>query len=484
MNIQSVLLSLLFISSAFQSFGFCGFYVARADAKLFNHQSQVILVRDGNRSVITMSNDFQGDVADFAMVIPVPVVLQEDDIRVTDPLLFDRFDAYSGPRVVEYYDENPCYPFLYKRSVMNMAENIVVEEDASVESSAKNLGVTIEAKYTVGEYDILILSAKESEGLKTWLITNGYKIPKQAEEVLDPYIKNDMKFFVVKVNLEEMKAKGFGYLSPIQIEFESDRFMLPIRLGMANADKEQDMIIYALTRKGRIETANYRTVKIPTDRNIPLFVQNEFGAFYKDLFERAYRRENRNTVFLEYAWDVSPRTAVKCDPCVYIPPSVSDLKKAGAYWVDDYSSSGDVFFTRLHVRYTRDKFPQDLLFQVTPNQEHFQARYITRHPAKGDLSCEAGQRYLSDLIDRRKREVSELTYLAGWRKDDYYNYIYEFADLRDNSRYDENRNESPIGWISFPFDKNNLYRYTGISLLLISVLSVGWIISQAMRRVG
>src|SRR6056297_3567752 len=259
MNLKAISIWIILLAAAVSANAFCGFYVARADAKLFNHQSQVILVRDGNRTVITMSNDFQGDVKDFAMVVPVPVVLQEDDIRVTNRLLFDRLDAYSGPRVVEYYDENPCYRHRYldKMATSNMA-SAAVEDMAEAEQSAADLGVSIEAKYTIGEYDILILSAKESTGLKTWLTKNGYKIPESAEEVLDPYIKNDLKFFVVKVNLEEMQSKGFDYLSPIQISFNSDRFMLPIRLGMANAENAQDLIVYALTRKGRVEAANYR----------------------------------------------------------------------------------------------------------------------------------------------------------------------------------------------------------------------------------
>ena len=45
---------------------------------------------------------------------------------------------------------------------------------------AKALGVTIEAQYTVGEYDILILSAQQSSGLETWLRENGYRIPAGA----------------------------------------------------------------------------------------------------------------------------------------------------------------------------------------------------------------------------------------------------------------------------------------------------------------
>ena len=87
---------------------FCGFYVGKADAKLFNEASQVILVRDGNRTVISMRNDFQGDLSEFALVVPVPVVLQKSQIHIGDPKTFERIDAYSAPRLAEYFDPNPC----------------------------------------------------------------------------------------------------------------------------------------------------------------------------------------------------------------------------------------------------------------------------------------------------------------------------------------------------------------------------------------
>ena len=61
---------------------FCGFFVAKADTSLFNRASQVVLVRDKDRTVITMANDFQGDVKDFAMVIPVPTFIERGQINV------------------------------------------------------------------------------------------------------------------------------------------------------------------------------------------------------------------------------------------------------------------------------------------------------------------------------------------------------------------------------------------------------------------
>ncbi|TMG91592.1 MAG: DUF2330 domain-containing protein, partial [Betaproteobacteria bacterium] len=87
---------------------FCGFYVGKADAKLFNEASQVILARDGNRTVIGMRNDFQGELTDFALIVPVPVVLQKGQIHIGDPKIFERIDAYSAPRLAEYFDPNPC----------------------------------------------------------------------------------------------------------------------------------------------------------------------------------------------------------------------------------------------------------------------------------------------------------------------------------------------------------------------------------------
>jgi len=42
--------------------------------------------------------------------------------------------------------------------------------------ASKKQKVKIEAKYTVGEYDILILSAEESSGLEDWLNENGHVV--------------------------------------------------------------------------------------------------------------------------------------------------------------------------------------------------------------------------------------------------------------------------------------------------------------------
>lgn len=393
---------------------FCGFYVARADTALFNEASQVVLVRDGNRTVITMANDFKGDVQDFAVVIPVPTFIEREQINVGDHAVVQHLDAYTAPRLVEYHDPDPCvrYEALKSMSMNGASMSRSIAED---NERGRALGVTIEASYTVGEYDILILSATESSGLIQWLEENDYRIPKGARDVVDSYLKQDMRFFVAKVNLQEQTKLGYSKLRPLQVAYESNKFMLPIRLGTLNAKGKQELYVYALTRTGRVETTNYRTVKLPSNNEVPEFVQNEFGDFYRAMFARQTEKENERGVFLEYAWDMA-----WCDPCAADPLSADELRKLGVFWVDGQqgrsnapSTAQNVFVTRLHVRYDREHFPEDLVFQETGDRQNYQGRYIIRHPWTGEMQCDASA-YMAATRERQEREAQVLANLTGW----------------------------------------------------------------------
>jgi hypothetical protein len=420
----ATLATIVFVAAAAQpAFAFCGFYVARADSKLFNRASQVVLVRDGDRTVLTMSNDFRGEPKEFAVVVPVPTFIEREQIHVGERALVDHLDAFTAPRLVEYFDDDPCrrvYPTAAAESSMRRGG---VGGGAY---SAKSLGVKIEAQYTVGEYDILILSAEQSGGLATWLKQNGYRIPDGAEDVLGSYIKQNMRFFVARVNIKEQARLGFTYLRPLQVAYESPKFMLPIRLGTVNADGPQDLIVFALTRKGRVETTNYRTVKLPTGMDLPVFVKQKFPDFYRDMFAEQVRKESMSAVFLEYAWDMA-----WCDPCAADPLSKEQLRKLGVFWLDDSpqrvdrfgmpprpirppSSAPDVYVTRLHVRYDRKTFPEDLVFQQTGNRDNFQGRYVLHHPWTGNPSCGAAEDYRRTLNERREKEAQNLAMLTGW----------------------------------------------------------------------
>jgi hypothetical protein len=412
-----VLLVFLVVTPA--AMAFCGFYVAKADVNLYNEASQVAIAREGDRTVLTMANDYQGEVQDFALVVPVPTVITEAQVNVADNTILERLDAFSAPRLVEYFDPDPCdvaFPILAASEVEDSGG---AADGIARRGSDASLGVTVEAAFTVGEYDILILSAEESDGLDTWLRQNDYQIPEGASEVLGAYIRQGMKFFVASVNLEEFDQSGYQRLRPLQIAYESPRFMLPIRLGMVNAQDAQDLVVYLMTPTGQVEVTNYRTVAIPSDQDIPLFIKDEFGQFYTDMFQNSYEQADRNVAFLEYAWDMRG-----CDPCAADPLTAEELRRAGVFWLspDANRNNTNVFITRLHVRYTRDKFPEDLIFQDTGNRRFFQGRYVMNHAfTSGVDNCAAryAERYPGNADDYREVFADEQTqdYLQ-----DYYQY--------------------------------------------------------------
>jgi Na+-translocating ferredoxin:NAD+ oxidoreductase RnfD subunit len=392
------------------AFAFCGFYVARADGKLSNKASMVVLARNGAETAITMASDYQGDPKDFALVIPVPTVVKKEDIHVVDQAALDRLDSYSEPRLVEYDDPDPCYA-----PCRDCLEEVAVS--AARAPAPRDTGVKIEARYSVEEYEIVILSAQQSDGLQSWLTDNGYRIPAGAGEVLGSYIKQKMHFFIARVDLTRMKLAGRNFIRPLQVRYSSPKFMLPIRLGTVNADGPQDLILMALTQHGRVETTNYQTERVPSNIDVPLFIKDRFVDFYRNLFDRAVAKSGGASVFLEYAWNTS-----WCDPCSAPPPTQEELVTFGAGRetaprADAVSGPSGTFLTRLHVRYDRAHFPEDLMLNETEDRQTFQARYIMNHLWKGGGSCDGIAKYRDMVATRGQQEIDAVAELTGWSRD-------------------------------------------------------------------
>ena len=427
---------------------FCGFYVTGSDQQLVADATQVVLMRSGTRTVLSMQNNYKGPPEAFAMVIPVPVVLKEQDVKTLPPQVFANIERMGAPRLVEYWEQDPCRPemtyALRRRSPMPTAA-----APAMRASSSDDLGVTVEAQFAVGEYQIVILSAKESTGLDTWLRREKYNIPRGAEPLLRPYVEGGSKFFVAKVDVKKVKfSAGRADLSPLRFHYDSEQFVLPIRLGIANSGGTQDLIVSILAPNQRYELANYKNVTIPTNLDVKDAVRDRFGAFYAALFDRTLER-NPGAVVTEYAWQAST-----CDPCPGPQLNANDFLTLGADVLEPQQQlaeppppSGaapappapptpptgapappapnvrpmppprrriapgygrDFVLTRLHARYGRD-LKDDLVFRAAPpivggrefvrdggkleegaqpsSVNNFQGRYAIRHRWTGPIAC-------------------------------------------------------------------------------------------------
>ncbi|MBS2020556.1 MAG: DUF2330 domain-containing protein [Deltaproteobacteria bacterium] len=410
-RIVALFVAVFLLVSTREARAFCGFYVSGSDGPLVNDATQVVLMRDGVRTVLSMQNNYQGPPADFAMVVPVPVVLSKETVKTLPREVFDKVDKLDAPRLVEYWEQDPCSPveddeFMVMKSSPGALESV---EDSA--GSKKDYGVKIEAKFSVAEYDIVILSAKDSGGLDAWLRDEKYKIPAGSEPFLRPYVQRGSKFFVAKVDAKKVKFAGNGtMLSPLRFHYDSQEFSLPIRLGLVNARGAQDLIVHVLAKGQRYEVANYPNVAVPTNLEVSDATRQQFPAFYAALFDRVLEK-NPKAIVTEYAWQ-----AGSCDPCPIPPLDVDALAVLGADVLpgvgdreDRYSLAGSFVLTRLHARYTKESLGADLVFRaappvvggrehvvsegklergaVTSSENNFQARYIIRHRWEGPIAC-------------------------------------------------------------------------------------------------
>ena len=414
---------------------FCGFYVSGAGTDLYNNATQVVLMREGTRTVLSMQNNYTGPPQNFAMVVPVPVVLQEENVKTLPTEVFQRLDQLTAPRLVEYWEQDPCQQLKYEqeraKAMAPMATGAMQDDE-----SDSDLGVTIEAQFDVGEYQVVILSASESTGLDTWLKKEGYKIPDGAEPFLRPYVEAGSKFFVAKVDVAKVKFEsGRATLSPLRFHYDSEDFSLPVRLGLMNAKDKQDLIVHILAMGQRYEVSNFKNVTIPTNLDVVDAARERFGEFYAALFDRTLEK-NPGSVVTEYSWDAS-----SCDPCpvpalnwnelatfgydvLHLPATEAKKKVPGKPdAVDELLAKPRVappmppppppragfVVTRLHARYSVDSLGEDLVFAAAPpiaggremigqggkleegsvaaSMNNFQARYAIRHEWTGPVEC-------------------------------------------------------------------------------------------------
>jgi len=423
MRFRSIVWALLLLCWSLPADAFCGFYVSGADAELFNNATMVVLMRQGKRTVLSMQNNYQGPPEDFAMVVPVPVVLQQDHVKTLPAAVFDRVDRLAAPRLVEYWEQDPCAQPMVMASA-GVPTPRKFGAPTAAEGASDDLGVEIEAQFEVGEYQIVILSARDSSGLDTWLKREGYQIPQGAEPLLRPYVQAGMKFFVAKVDVKKVTIEGGQVmLSPLRFHYDDDEFRLPVRLGLVNSAGTQDLIVHILARNQRYEVANYDNVTIPTNIDVSDAVRQQFGTFYAALFDATIAK-NPKAVVTEYSWDSS-----SCDPCPVPALRPNELATLGADVLppggdsDETGASnapatrrrpvwrGGMVLTRLHVRYQKNGLGEDLVFkqaepigggrEIRGGQEsklehgatkgsmnNFQARYAIRHRWKGKVACD------------------------------------------------------------------------------------------------
>ncbi len=377
-------------------------------ARLTNHATKVVMVREGDATVVTMSNDFDGDVVEFGLVVPVPSVVTKEDVKLLEARIFDELEAATAPVLVEHYDPDPCPEPPSSRGVEGLRAAAPAMAESAPKESAKKLkasdyGVKVESHFAAGEYDIAVLSGKDSGRLIDWLKLFKYDVPAKAESVIRTYLAQKTYFLVAHVDLRKMQREGRAFLRPLQMKTKSPKFMLPIRLGMVNADGPQELVVYALSPEGRVEPTNYRSARMPTDQQLPPFVKQRFTEIERTAFKAETQRQDMRVVFTEWngaASSVLERRAL-----------IDSGIPAGA-------ATRSWNLSRLHFLYDEAHFPEDLVLQATQDRAQFAVRHHVTHPWSGSAdACDEARTYFAKLPARQEREAQALANLTGWSLD-------------------------------------------------------------------
>ncbi|MFT5681622.1 MAG: hypothetical protein ACI8RZ_002528 [Myxococcota bacterium] len=376
---------------------FCGHYVGGA---LTNTESQMIVTREGRRTVLTMANDVEGDLADFGLVVPVPSTVTSADISVVDPDVLGALDIYTAPRLVSYSCEDiewvpdgdggweggsPGSSGCGGSTGVDMSAPDTASSTSGGHGRGGGLGIeSLEDvlrvdRFTAGEYDLAVVSATDGSGLSGWLAEEGFTLSEEADVLLGEYLDAGLSFLVARVSLKEL-PEDRPWLSPLQIRYEADMVSIPIRLGTLSSAGVQDVLIYTIADSGLMGISSYPEVDVESECLLRADVG--IGDFIRDeIDETLGHDESEDTkdtgtpdtdglgagYVLEYGWGQG-----KCDPC---PPegSLSDdtLEALGFT-----GGSSAAWVTRLHMRYRPEDIDADLVLYESNVQTTWQLRYV------------------------------------------------------------------------------------------------------------
>ena len=378
----------------------------------YNPGTAVFLLRDGTKTVLTIEAAYEGPVTDLSVVIPVPTRIEREQVRTVNGSLFRTLDRATAPRVTHVW---PGCRMRRRRPAAGRTSGLgdgMATARGGLSAGPEDLGVTVEDEWAVDEYDISLLSADQSTGLLTFLNQRGLELPPRAATALRAYIETGHRFVLARVDPTRAQRVGDTMvLSPIQLEYQSEELVVPVRLGTFNSPGEQELILYIASRDGRYRVANRSEVTAPTDLRLDQSARGSVAELYDGLMAETFR-QHPGAAVTEYAqrlgrhvgaWRIADLGFENEDAGMRMRAGRTRGGPSGV-------SNADWTLTRIRHRYgadmhddlrlapapplrlTRRWRPPELQDRTRADRSNFLVRFIVEH---GSSTCpsRAGQRW-------------------------------------------------------------------------------------------
>ncbi len=311
---------------------FPGFLASKTKSDIKVNSTQIVMMKKGDTTAVSVMSDYEGSLEPFAMVLVVPADVTAERVTTLKREYVDRVDSISAPRFHEYWEQDPCDPGPveqeWQRNMKADASSAFLgggDMPQPAQKVAKELSLDVQAKQKEGEYSFSLLGKDES--VSTWLKSKGYAVPDGAEQAVQPYLQAGMRLVVAQVDTNRVELVGGdrAQLSPIRFWTQQPYDTIPDRVGLLNANGKQELIVYVLDPEQRYESKNYNNLFPPTNIEVDFAVKERIGEFYVALHD-IIAQKSPNSFLNEYAWP-----ADGCgQPCATEPLMISELLSLGA----------------------------------------------------------------------------------------------------------------------------------------------------------
>lgn len=310
-----------------------GFIAGKGESPRHNNATQVVLMKKGDATVVTIWADYEGPLDNFAVVFPVPADVKLRDVKTLKRDAVDHLDEITSPRFHEYWEMDACAPGEAKQewqrdlSVKAGADSFLgagMPDLGSTTKQAAELRLDVKAHFKQGEYKFsLVASPKKVASLLT---RKGLRMPRGVKASLGQYAQQGMKFLVAQVNADKVELAGSrrALLSPIRFATKLP-YTITSTLGQANSPGHQELVVYVLHPTERFEVNGFSNAYPPTNITVDTSIKERLGDFYAGMHD-ALLAKQPNTFLVEYAWPTDKHCG---EPCPNEPMMIHELLTLG-----------------------------------------------------------------------------------------------------------------------------------------------------------
>jgi MYXO-CTERM domain-containing protein len=192
---------------------------------------------------------YTGSPSSFAWVLPIAGTAQ---VGLSADVMFGALDALSTTQVLEPPKNCPQPPsscFQSSNDAFGAPSAAGVAADAG---AARDAGVDVLSRQTVGPYETVQLRSTDPGALITWLTQNNFSIPDEMRPIIASYVADKFDFLALKL----VPGQGVQAMRPVRVTTLGASAALPLRMVAGGTGQTVGITLW-MVGEGRYEPSNF-----------------------------------------------------------------------------------------------------------------------------------------------------------------------------------------------------------------------------------